>query len=337
MTKKLYPNVLAISETKIDASSPNAMFTIDEYYNPADFRKDRDRNGGGLLVYIKKGTPCKRLKTYEEANIESICFEITIKSRKWFILAFYRPPNNENLHIFFNYISKCTEKAFCKYENIILLGDINIDTMEKKGSKAQLFNQFCETFDMTNLIKSNTCFTKSSKSSIDVILTNRPRLFFHSQSVETGISDVHTMVCTLMRSQINKVNPVKIQYRDYKHFNKQSFLKELSNAPLIVNKQDPDIMYNELVENFSKIVNRHAPLKHKMTRGNIADFMTKELRKAIMLRSRLKNIFNKHRSNENWKNYKMQRNLCNSMKRKAKAAYFRKLSNNPEPKDFGKQ
>ena len=99
---------------------------------------------------------------------------------------------------------------------------------------------------------------------------------------------------------------MKIQYRDSKHFNKKSFLKELSNAPLIVNKQDPDIMYNELVENFSKIVNRHAPLKHKMTRGNNADFMTKELRKAIMLRSRLKNIFNKHRSNENWKNYKMQ-------------------------------
>ena len=211
LTRRLYPNVLAISETKIDTSFPNAMFTIDEYYNPADFRKDRDGNGGGLLIYIKKGTPCKRLKTYEEANIESICFEITIKSRKWFILAFYRPPNNENIHTFFNYISKCTEKALCKYENIVLLGDINIDTLKKKGSKVQLFNQFCETFDMTNLIKSNTCFTKSSESSIDIILTNRPRFFFHCQSVETGISDVHTMVCTLMRSQIKKVNPVKIQ------------------------------------------------------------------------------------------------------------------------------
>ena len=40
LTKRLYPNVLAISETKIDSSFTNAMFTIDEYYNPADFRKD---------------------------------------------------------------------------------------------------------------------------------------------------------------------------------------------------------------------------------------------------------------------------------------------------------
>ena len=126
------------------------------------------------------------------------CYQDNMLSRKWFILAFYRPPKNENLHTFFNYISKCTEKALCKYENIVLLGDINIDTLKKKGSKVQLFNQFCETFDMTNLIKSNTCFTKSSESSIDIILTNRPRFFFHCQSVETGISDVHTMVCTLM-------------------------------------------------------------------------------------------------------------------------------------------
>ena len=62
MTKKLYPNVLAISETKIDTSSPNAMFTIDEYYNPADFRKDRDGNGGGLLIYIKKALLANDLK-----------------------------------------------------------------------------------------------------------------------------------------------------------------------------------------------------------------------------------------------------------------------------------
>ena len=38
--------------------------------------------------------------------------------------------------------------------------------------------------------------------------------------------------------------------------------------------------------------------------------MTKSLRKAIMLRSRLKNNFNKKRSDENWDNYKKQRNFC---------------------------
>ena len=50
--------------------------------------------------------------------------------------------------------------------------------------------------------------------------------------------------------------------------------------------------------------------------------MTKSLRKAIMLRSRLKNNFNKQRSDENWDNYKKQRNFCVKLLRHTKEKYF---------------
>ena len=74
LSSRLFPTVLGISETKVDTSFPNASLCIDNYFNPADYRKDRTCNGGGLLVYIRKGTPCKRLKIFEESDIESICF-----------------------------------------------------------------------------------------------------------------------------------------------------------------------------------------------------------------------------------------------------------------------
>ena len=35
--------------------------------------------------------------------------------------------------------------------------------------------------------------------------------------------------------------------------------------------------------------------------------MTKQLRKEIMVRSKLRNEFNKYRTSENWKKYKQQR------------------------------
>ena len=41
-----------------------------------------------------------------------------------------------------------------------------------------------------------------------------------------------------------------------------------------------------------------------------------------MLRSRLKNIFNKQRSDENWNNYKKQRNFCVKLLRQTKKKYF---------------
>ena len=47
-------------------------------------------------------------------------------------------------------------------------------------------------------------------------------------------------------------------------------------------------MYESFSDTFKAIVNNHAPLKEKIVRGKNAPFMTKELRKAIMNRSRLK-------------------------------------------------
>ena len=53
--------------------------------------------------------------------------------------------------------------------------------------------------------------------------------------------------------------------------------------------------------------------------------MSKELRKAIMKRSQLKNRYNKNRNYENSYLYKKQRNFCVSLLRKAKRNYFKNV------------
>ena len=63
---------LAIAETKIDDSFPSTQFNINGYLNPKEFRRDRTINGGGMLIYIRKGIPCKRLKKFECEEIETI-------------------------------------------------------------------------------------------------------------------------------------------------------------------------------------------------------------------------------------------------------------------------
>ena len=54
--------------------------------------------------------------------------------------------------------------------------------------------------------------------------------------------------------------------------------------------------------------------------------MTKELRKEIMKRSKLKNKYNKKRNYENWSLYKKQINYFVALLRKTKKAYFEKLN-----------
>ena len=53
--------------------------------------------------------------------------------------------------------------------------------------------------------------------------------------------------------------------------------------------------------------------------------MTKTLRKTIMVRSRLKSIYNKKQSYDNWDKYKKQRNFCEELLCKTKQDYFNNI------------
>ena len=79
---------------------------------------------------------------------------------------------------------------------------------------------------------------------------------------------------------------------------------------------------------FLQVLNTHAPVKQKVQRFNNNRFMTKQLRKVIMRHSRLKNIYKKTRSPENWNSYKKQRNFCVDHLRKTKRSYFEQININ---------
>ena len=67
---------------------------------------------------------------------------------------------------------------------------------------------------------------------------------------------------------------------------------------------------------FLGIINKHAPLKKKIVRGNNAPFMNKEFQKEIYVRSRLRNKFWVEPSAENKTAYKKQRNKGVKIRRK---------------------
>ena len=75
-----------------------------------------------------------------------------------------------------------------------------------------------------------------------------------------------------------------------------------------------------------ELLNKHCPIKFRYIRGNDSPFMTKELRKAIMQRSELRNRLNKLNTIEASDNYRKQRNYCTSLLRKTKKSYFKNLN-----------
>ena len=78
-----------------------------------------------------------------------------------------------------------------KYDNFILLGDLNSDPTESA------VRDICQIYGCQNLIKDNK--NPEKPSCIDLIITNRPKSFENSVTLETGLSDFHKMTLTVMK------------------------------------------------------------------------------------------------------------------------------------------
>ena len=92
---------------------------------------------------------CKRLKKYEPNYSERICSDFTISKKKWICFRIYRPPSTENIKRFFEEMNEAISKALCKYENLILMDDFNIDIKSCNSDKDKL-EHFCDLFNLTN-------------------------------------------------------------------------------------------------------------------------------------------------------------------------------------------
>ena len=73
-------------------------------------------------------------------------------------------------------------------------------------------------------------------------------------------------------------------------------------------KNNSITQYSHFQNTFLEILHKHALMKKKILIFNDNPFMTKAPIKAIIHRSKLKNIFHKTRAKEDWNNYKNRGN-----------------------------
>ena len=155
-------------------------------------------------------------------------------------------------------------------------------------------------------------------------MTNCPRSFQNSCAIETGLSDFHKLVVTAMKTTYKKSQPKIINHRSYKYFNHDSFREEL--IQIEANGNNCDESFKNFTSSCNVILNKHASQKTKYVRGNQSHFMNKTLSKAIMQRSKLRNLLIKKRTEENKNNYVKHRNLWVTLFQKSKREFFGSLN-----------
>ena len=173
-----------------------------------------------------------------------------------------------------------------KYDNFILLDDLNSEPTEST------VRDFCQIYECKNLIKDNTCFKNPEKPScINLIITNKPKCFQNSVTLETGLSDFHKMTLTVMKVFYKKQKPTIITYRNYKYFSNEVFMADVQNRISQATFENNDLEFDLFKAVLNEAIQRYAPTKQRYDRANQASFINKTINKEIMKRSRLRNKF----------------------------------------------
>ena len=77
------------------------------------------------------------------------------------------------------------------------------------------------------------------------------------------------LISSFMESYISGLKPKTIFYRNHKNFDEEKFVKDVKAANFSFSNNNPNENYSVLSGTFSKLVDRHAPLKKKKYKKEI--------------------------------------------------------------------
>ena len=153
-------------------------------------RRDRNRDGGGVAVYIAEHLNYNRLKDPNEStdrDLEAIWFELLPpKTKKILVGAIFKPPDSDAT-IFTDSLGKMFDKLTTNETETILLGDFNFNYIVANTATMK-FKRLTSLFHLKQLITEPTRITENSRSLIDLFLTSRPELYV-SSVIPIGFSD----------------------------------------------------------------------------------------------------------------------------------------------------
>ena len=233
-----YFDVIIVTETKLDDSFPKAQFCIDGFSIP--YRLDRNRNGGGLMIYVRDDIPSKMLTKHNlPEDIETAFTELNFRRCKSLLWATYRAPSQNHNYCFDN-IDKSLD-VYSTYKRVTLAGDFNAQVVEKS------FDSFLYQHELTSINRNPTCYKNP----------NNPSGILKTETIFTRLSDFHKLVLSVFKLHFSKAKAKEISYKNFRDFKENNFNWDLQNR---LSAQSVD-EYAPFEKIFIDVLNKHAPLK----------------------------------------------------------------------------
>ena len=202
------------------------------------YRHDRDASGGGVALYVNSSLPNHRRDDITDPQLEILGVVITPKHAKSFvILSWYRPPTPGVDTCSFEALTRLIKRIDSEGKEVILIGDINCDYKKPKDGNTRKLKLIYSGFQFEQLITDHTRVfsttsssgeTRTTKTIIDHVATNRPSYISLAGVIKVGITDHYMVSCIRKLNAKSKIRKLqnKAEYRSFKNYDKEAFLSE---------------------------------------------------------------------------------------------------------------
>ena len=191
------PDIICITETWLCSDIIDSEIFIDGY---CLVRLDRDRHGGGIIMYVNSSLSFSILSQVPE--LEFLAISISSIFGKFCVALAYRPPSTSSIHYFnsLNCILSGLNTNLHKY--FVFLGDLNTDTSHNTFSSSDL-SATLELFGLHLVPTGPTRVTDTTSTTLDIIATSAPDNVLNCSVVSNlGTSDHFSLFTTISCSPI---------------------------------------------------------------------------------------------------------------------------------------
>ena len=334
-------SIFTISETWLNQKIPTSMISIPGF---STVRLDRPTSlksrGGGLLTYISNDL------SYDDNNfnhlnlvnsdIELQCLSLDLEHvRQMIVINIYRPPQGSISKFIETLSDTLTKMKRTANSEIYILGDFNIDMLDKKSKNAKDLFLNIKIFGGLPLIHE---FTRKSSNStcIDQIFTNSD-FIASSGIIDLNISDHLAIYCS--RKKVPVKNAKKIfTGRSYRNYIKEDFQDSVLNvdwAPFY-DSTDP-VKCWDIMENIIKSeIDKTCPIKTFKVSASSDPWITNELLEEIRDKDLALKRARKTGRDDHWAFARNERNRVGRLVELARKDYFHaeELNSRGDPKRF---
>ena len=344
-------HILSFSESWLHNQLPDNLFhlgddytlvRLDRIWNDSNNTNYPPKKGGGVCTFIKNSLDFSESSfAYLNKSIKDIEIQwisISQKPNKTILIGnCYRPPQG-NIDVFLDTIEEQLTHLDLDKIEVFLLGDFNIDIMEKGNENAKKFSNLMKQLGLNQLINEPTRYSANKNSGLDLIFTNSNIV------AKSGVSNVNLSDHQLILVTRKKIKTIKQRCsftgRSYRHYNKDVFQEFIENADWDeYDECQSPIRKWEIMKNIiGEIIDNMCPTKTFRINQIKQPWVTAPLIELIKDKDNALKKAKKKKDGELWKQAKTLRNTCTNRLRQAKADYIKNNLNNNQnnPKKFWK-